>query len=153
MLWLVDSSLCDLALIISSSLQLELLSWTDLVDFSHSSSKGSFPPLGCWWEARDGSEKDPACLLLSLLLGPDSKALEDSQITYRLAKGTILPADRERFTKMQEEATLYSSLLVRQAYEVFSPHLDVLDPHFFRWFNYYLNSYVMLFFLLCVRYD
>ena len=62
-------------------------------------------------------------------------ALEDSQVAYRLAKGTVLPADRDRFTKMHEEATLCSSSFIRQAYKVSFSYLVVLDPNFSMWFG------------------
>ena len=75
-----------------TSLRFELFSWTHFIDLPFSGSKGSFP-LGCWHEAGDGFTKDPACLLLSLYLGLDSSALEDSQVIYRLAKGIVLLTD------------------------------------------------------------
>ena len=92
--------------------QLELLSRTNLIGQPCLGSKGSFPSLGCWRKADDGTEEDLACLLLSLRLGLDYSALEDSQVTYHLAKGIVLPTDRDWFTKMHEEATLCSSSLV-----------------------------------------
>ena len=70
-------------------------------------------------------------MLLSLCLDPDSSALEDSFVAHRLAKGTVLPNDKEKFTKMGEEASLFSSSLVRKSYEVVSLHLVVLSHHFF----------------------
>ena len=58
-------------------------------------------------------------MVLSLRLGFDSSALEDSSIAYQLAKGTILPNDKEKFAKMRDKATLCYSSLVRKSYEVF----------------------------------
>ena len=64
-------------------------------------------------------------MVLSLRLGLDSNALEDTFVAYRLAKGTILPNDKEKFAKICDEATLCSSSLVRRSYEVLSLHLVV----------------------------
>ena len=52
---------------------------------------------------------------------------------------------------MLKKATLCSSLLVRRGYEVFFPHLVVLDPYLFIWFGYHLNSCVLMFSLCCVQ--
>ena len=64
--------------------------------------------------------------MLSFHLGLDNRALEDSRVAYWLAKGTVLPCDKEKFAKMRDEATLCFSLLVWQAYEV---HFSLLS-HF-----------------------
>ena len=100
-------------------------------------------------EVEDGSDDDPACLLLSLRLGLYSNALDDSQVAYRLAKGIVLPTDREKFTKKHDKATLCSSSLVRWAYEVLISYLYDLGFHFFAWFAHHL-SFCALVFLLCV---
>ena len=70
-------------------------------------------------------------MVLSLRLGPNNSALEDSSIAYWLAKGIVLPSDKEKFTKICDEATVCSSSLVRQSYEVFFLYLVDLNPHFF----------------------
>ena len=70
-------------------------------------------------------------MVLYLHLSPDSSALKDSQVSYQLAKGTILLFDKGKFTKMRDKATLCSRSFVRQTYEVLFSHLIVLSPYFF----------------------
>ena len=70
-------------------------------------------------------------MVLSLCLGPNSSALKDNQVAYRLVKGTVFSSDKEKFAKMRDKATLCSSSLVRRSYEVLFLYLVDLNPHFF----------------------
>ena len=70
-------------------------------------------------------------MMLSLYLGLDSSTLEDSQVSYQLAKGVVLPFDKEKFSQMRDEATLCSSSLMRRSYEELFLYLVDLNPHFF----------------------
>ena len=74
-----------------------------------------FPPFGSWKETDDSSEHDPSRMVMSLHLDSENNVLEDSYVAYHLAKGTVLPSDKEKFSRMHEEATLCSSLLMKRS--------------------------------------